>query len=360
MYRFLTTTLFVLALFAGRAPGAEPKAALRGLVSQGQPLSDALAVFAKAHGLTVLVDATLATRPLWTAAVANEPLAVLRHVAAGLGAHVEAAADGKTFVLRPGKADAAPPTPGPPGEQQLVLGVRYLRPSRFVGWFVANPKEIYPLPPGVAAAFADDNQKQVTVRGSAEALPDFRNLLQLLDQPPQEVRLNGCFVVLSQAQLEQLGISWAAGRNPQAETSTGVYDKLVARIVRDRLGTVYVYPAVVTNNGEPAQIATPTAPATPGQADSLTITAIPRVTGQAPNESITLRVDITANGPAGETVPGVSGAYRFRDGETLAILLPDEVAAGMIRRFAPPTADPPAERQRVMLLITGKVVRSEP
>ncbi|MBI2299616.1 MAG: type II secretion system protein GspD [Armatimonadetes bacterium] len=223
---------------------------------------------------------------------------------------------------------------------------------------------VFELPEGIDELVGYDLISALVVRGEPDAIEQLRELVELLDQPPQQIEVEARFVTLSVSDADALGISWTmtdgtttvtgstpsqGGASVAFRTATGNFQALISSIVRNNRGKVVNAPKVATQNGQPAQVAfIQTIPVTQSQTvitdasqtvattiDLLpvqtSLLVVPRVTGQAPNESITtllqpLVSDVTGfvDNPGGGTIPIIAAqqiqtTLRVRNGETIAL-----------------------------------------
>ena len=217
---------------------------------------------------------------------------------------------------------------------------------------------------GIEELVGYDLISALIVRGEPTAIEDLRELVELLDLPPQQIEVEARFVTLSVSDADALGISWTmtdgttavsastpsgGGASLAVRTATGNFQALITSIVRNNSGKVVNAPKVATQNGQPAIVAfQQTIPVTisdtvitdASQTVSTTIETVdvttqllvvPRVTGQAPNESITTVIspqvaDVIGfvDNPSGGTIPivaqqQVQTLLRVRNGETIAL-----------------------------------------
>lgn len=223
---------------------------------------------------------------------------------------------------------------------------------------------VFQLPEGIEELVGYDLISALVVRGEPDAIEELRELVELLDLPPQQIEVEARFVSLSVSDADSLGISWTmtdgtttvtgstpaqGGASIAIRTATGNFQTLITAIVRNNQGKVVNAPKVATQNGQPAMVAfQQTIPVTisdtvitdASQTVSTTIETIPvttalivvpRVTGQPPNESITTVIqpqvaDVTGfvDNPSGGTIPivamqQISTMLRVRNGETIAL-----------------------------------------
>lgn len=223
---------------------------------------------------------------------------------------------------------------------------------------------VFTLPDGIKELVGYDLISALIVVGEPDAIQELRELIELLDVPPQQIEVEARFVTLSVNDADSLGMTWSVtngtasasgstlgqgGASFAFQYATGNFQALLTTIVRNNKGKVVNAPKVATQNGQPAIVAfDQTIPVTisdtvitqASQTVSTTIDTIdvttelvvvPRVTGQPPDESITTIIvpqvaDIIGyvDNPSGGTIPIVATQQiqtmlRVPNGQTIAL-----------------------------------------
>ncbi len=216
------------------------------------------------------------------------------------------------------------------------------------------------LPHGMEAPIAYDLDNSIIVRGTDEAIRQFKELVRLLDVAPKQVMIKAEFVTVSQNDLKTFGINWTLSHaNLQAGTSgfaagpvylnyaTGNVVAQLRATLTEGKGQLVNAPVVTTMNNVPVSIEIGTqepvfiqSPVAAGngtvvlQTQLIPVTVftglsvIPRING---DNTITMLLlpqvnDITGTvtGPGGLTAPIVSTEYmtvnrRIKSGDTMVV-----------------------------------------
>lgn len=223
---------------------------------------------------------------------------------------------------------------------------------------------VFELPEGIEEIVGYDLISALIVRGDPDAIEDLRALVEMLDQPPQQIEVEARFVTLSVNDAESFGMTWTltdgtatisgstagqGGASVALQYATGNFQTIISGIVRDNKGKVVNAPKVATQNGQPAivrfqqtipvtisdTVVTDASSTISTSIDTIAVTTallvVPRVTGEPPNESITTVVapqvaDVIGfvDNPSGGTIPivaqqTVSTTLRVPNGGTIAL-----------------------------------------
>ena len=229
---------------------------------------------------------------------------------------------------------------------------------------------VFELPEGIEEIVGYDLISALIVRGDPDAIQDLRDLVEMLDQPPQQIEVEARFVTLSVNDAESYGMTWTltdgtstisgstagqGGASVAFQYATGNFQTLITAITRDNKGKVVNAPKVATQNGQPALVQfqqtipvtisdTVVTDASSTVSTSVTtipvttlLLVVPRVTGTPPNESITTVIvpqvaDVIGfvDNPSGGTIPIVAQqtiqtTLRVPNGGTIAL-------GGLIRK----------------------------
>jgi type II secretory pathway component GspD/PulD (secretin) len=229
---------------------------------------------------------------------------------------------------------------------------------------------VFELPEGIEEIVGYDLISALIVRGDPDAIQDLRDLVEMLDQPPQQIEVEARFVTLSVNDAESFGMSWTltdgtstisgstpgqGGASVAFQYATGNFQTLITAITRDNKGKVVNAPKVATQNGQPAvvqfqqtipvtisdTVVTDASSTVSTSIETIPVTTmllvVPRVTGTPPNESITTVIvpqvaDVIGfvDNPSGGTIPIVAQqtiqtTLRVPNGGTIAL-------GGLIRK----------------------------
>ncbi len=229
---------------------------------------------------------------------------------------------------------------------------------------------MFELPEGIEEIVGYDLISALIVRGDPDAIQDLRDLVEMLDQPPQQIEVEARFVTLSVNDAESFGMTWSltdgtatisgstagqGGASVAFQYATGNFQTIISAIVRDNKGKVVNAPKVATQNGQPAvvqfqqtipvtisdTVVTDASSTISTSIETIAVTTmllvVPRVTGEPPNESITTVVapqvaDVIGfvDNPSGGTIPivaqqTVQTTLRVPNGGTIAL-------GGLIRK----------------------------
>ncbi|MCC7494597.1 MAG: hypothetical protein IT204_19725 [Fimbriimonadaceae bacterium] len=222
---------------------------------------------------------------------------------------------------------------------------------------------VLPLPEGIDVLIGYDLLSALIVQGTQEGIDELRDIVALLDVPPQQIEVESRFVTLRADDSKAFGANWtltngsatisgdsssSGGASVAFQYATGNFQVFLSAIMANNNGKVVNAPRVLTQNGLPAVVSfsqeIPIVLSDTTVTDSATTTStyietfdvitdlivVPRVTGQPPNESITVVLSPTISDVAGfvDSPEGqipiiadqtISTLVRVPDGDTIAM-----------------------------------------
>lgn len=181
--------------------------------------------------------------------------------------------------------------------------------------------QVFDLPDGIEAMAAIDAQNALLIRGTAAAVEELQQLIELVDQPLKQVEIEAQFVTLTNSNAKSLGINFTASATPfTLDASTGTtggnfnigfvgtnFQATLNSLVSRARAKIVTAPRVVAINNLPASIVSqtrtvvllPQSIVNAGNNNSIvTTTTIPI----AVNTSIGIQVAPTINGDGTITV----------------------------------------------------------